>query len=165
MPVSNVTTDADALTMTVVAEFDAAMPRVWQLYADPRQLERWWVPADYPLIIVDHDLSVGGYVRAQVIAPGGEKAHAYWRITAVDAPRSMAWEDGFLNDQGEPDPTMPLNTMLMRLTERAGGGTVMTLVTTFASVESMEMHVAMPLEEQMVQVIDQAEALLSGTWS
>jgi hypothetical protein len=84
------------------------------------------------------------------------------RITALDAPRSMAWEDGFLNDRREPDPNMPINTMLLMLRERAGGGTTMTLVTAFASVESMEMHVAMPLEEQMVVVIGQAEALLSG---
>ena len=162
MPVMNVTKDAENLTMTVVAEFDAKLPRVWQLYADPRQLERWWTPAEYPLTITDHDLSVGGYVRAQVIAPGGEKAHAYWRITAVDAPRSMAWEDGFLNDRGEPDPTMPLTTMLLTLDDRAGDGTVMTLVITFPSTESMEMHETMDLEAQMVQVLGQAEALLSG---
>ena len=162
MPVSSVTTDAEALTMTVVAEFDAALPRVWQLYADPRQLERWWIPEEYPLTIVEHDLSVGGFVRADVVGPGGQPARAYWRITAVDAPRSMAWEDGFLNDRGEPDPNAPINTMLLTLSERVGGGTVMTLVTAFASLESMEMHVAMPLEEQMRVVIGQAEALLSG---
>jgi uncharacterized protein YndB with AHSA1/START domain len=162
MPVLNVTKDAENLTMTVVAEFDAALPRVWQLYADPRQLERWWTPTEYALTITDHDLSVGGYVRAQVIAPGGEKTHAYWRITAVDAPRSMAWEDGFLNDRGEPDPTMPLTTMVLTLDDRAGDGTVMTLLITFPSTESMEMHETMDLEAQMVQVLNQAEALLSG---
>ena len=161
MPVTSVTQDAEMLTMTVVAEFDAALPRVWQFYADPRQLEQWWNPPEFPLTIVEHDLSVGGYVRAQVIAPGGEKVHAYWRITAVEAPRSMAWEDGFLDDQGEPDPNMPLNTMLVTLSDRAGGGTVMTLVTTFASVESMAMHVEMPLEDQLIQMVGQAEALLS----
>ena len=161
MPVTNVTKDAENLSMTVVAEFDAELPRVWQLYADPRQLERWWTPAEYPLTITDHDLSVGGYVRAQVIGPDGEKAHAYWRITAVDAPRSMVWEDGFLDDSGEPDPTMPLTTMRLTLDERAGDGTVMTLVISFPSPESMEMHEAMDLEAQMAQVLGQAEALLS----
>jgi len=148
--------------MTVVAEFDAELPRVWQLYADPRQLERWWTPAEYALTITDHDLSVGGYVRAQVVTPGGEKAHPYWRFTAVDAPRSMAWEDGFLNDSGEPDPAMPLTNMLLTLDDRTGDGTLMTLVITFPSTESMEMHEAMDLEAQFVQVLGQAEALLSG---
>ena len=31
MPVMNVTKDAENLTMTVVAEFEAEPPRVWQL--------------------------------------------------------------------------------------------------------------------------------------
>jgi uncharacterized protein YndB with AHSA1/START domain len=162
VPVVNVTKDAEHLTMTVVAEFDAALPRVWQLYADPRQLERWWTPAEYQLTITDHDLSVGGYVRALVVAPGGEKAHPYWLITAVDAPRSLAWEDGFLDDRGEPHPNMPLTTMRLTLDDRAGDGTVMTLVITFPSTESMEMHEAMDLEAQMALVLGQAEALLSA---
>ena len=33
--------------MTIDAEFDAAQA-VWQLWADPRQLERWWGPPTYP---------------------------------------------------------------------------------------------------------------------
>ena len=42
MPVISVDKDAEALQMTVVAQFDAPVERVWQLWADPRQLERWW---------------------------------------------------------------------------------------------------------------------------
>ena len=48
-----------ALTMTITAEFDAPIERVWQLWADPRQLERWWGPPTYPATVVDHDLSPG----------------------------------------------------------------------------------------------------------
>jgi uncharacterized protein YndB with AHSA1/START domain len=33
--------DPHRLTMTIEAEFDASPERVWQLWADPRQLERW----------------------------------------------------------------------------------------------------------------------------
>jgi|GEM_PF-6910007 len=39
-------TDADALTLTFVADFDASAERVWQLWEDPRQLERWSASAD-----------------------------------------------------------------------------------------------------------------------
>ena len=44
MTVTAVRKDPDALAMTVDAEFDAPADRVWQLWADPRQLERWWDP-------------------------------------------------------------------------------------------------------------------------
>ena len=48
MTVTAVRKDPDALTMTLTAEFDASPERVWQLWADPRQLERWWGPPDLP---------------------------------------------------------------------------------------------------------------------
>jgi uncharacterized protein YndB with AHSA1/START domain len=41
MPVTSVTTDAEALTLTVVAEFPVAVERLWAAFANPRQLERF----------------------------------------------------------------------------------------------------------------------------
>lgn len=161
MPVTNVVTDAEARTMTLTAELKATVERAWQLYADPRQLERWWNPPGFPLTIVDHDLSVGGFVRAFVTSPGGEKVHAYWRITAVDPPRSMSWEDGFLDDDLEPSPAITPTSMRLTLAERAGGGTEMTLVVGFLSAESMQEYLDMDLEDQMVLTVGQVDALLA----
>ncbi len=48
MTVTTVDTDLDARTLTLVAEFDAPVERVWELWADPRKLERWWGPPGYP---------------------------------------------------------------------------------------------------------------------
>ena len=42
MSVTSVDKDFESLTLTLVADFDARTERVWQLWADPRQLERWW---------------------------------------------------------------------------------------------------------------------------
>ena len=162
MPLTNVANDAAAKTVTLTAEFDAPVERTWQLYADPRQLEQWWNPPGYPLTITDHDLSVGGFVRAHVTAPDGQKITAYWRINAVDAPRTMEWEDGFLDDKGEPDPAIPPTTMRLTLTERAGGGTLMTIVAGFLSAEAMQSYLDMDIEEQMRVTFGQADALLAG---
>ena len=48
MSVTSVDKDFDNLTLTLVADFDAPLESVWQLWADPRLLERWWGPADPP---------------------------------------------------------------------------------------------------------------------
>ncbi len=42
MTVTAVRKQPETLTMTLEAEFDAPADRVWQLWADPRLLERWW---------------------------------------------------------------------------------------------------------------------------
>ena len=60
MPVTDVNKDLDALTMTITAEFDAGAERIWEMWSDPRQLERWWGPPSFPATFVEHDLSPGG---------------------------------------------------------------------------------------------------------
>ena len=65
--------DLQALTMVVVAEFDASTEQVWQLWADPRKLERWWGPPDWPATFTRHDLSSGGESRYHMTGPDGEQ--------------------------------------------------------------------------------------------
>ena len=48
MTVTSVRTDPDTLTLTLTAEFEASPERVWNLWSDPRKLERWWGPPTYP---------------------------------------------------------------------------------------------------------------------
>jgi uncharacterized protein YndB with AHSA1/START domain len=161
MTVTNVTKDPEARTMTLVAEFDAPVPRVWQLWDDPRQLEAWWGPPTYPATVVDHDLSVGGKVGYYMTGPEGEKVHGYWRVTAVDAPHRLEWENGFADDRLEPDPGFTASNMAVTLSGRAGGGTVMTIVTTFVSAESMDWYLVQGMEEGMSMAVGQCDDLLS----
>jgi uncharacterized protein YndB with AHSA1/START domain len=42
MSIVSVEKDLEGLSLVLVAEFDAPIERVWELWADPRQLERWW---------------------------------------------------------------------------------------------------------------------------
>src|SRR6185312_1766897 len=42
MTVTSSIKSPEALTLAITAEFPAAVERVWQIWEDPRQLERWW---------------------------------------------------------------------------------------------------------------------------
>src|SRR5436853_623354 len=81
----------------------AAVERAWQLWADPRQLERWWGPPTYPATVVDHDLSPGGRVTYFMTGPEGDKAGGWWEVAAVDPPRRLEFTDGFADGNGEPN--------------------------------------------------------------
>ena len=48
MSVTKVEKDPEALTMTITAELDATVEQAWQLWADPRQFEKWWGPPGFP---------------------------------------------------------------------------------------------------------------------
>jgi uncharacterized protein YndB with AHSA1/START domain len=161
MPMVRVAKDLDNHTMTVVAEYDAPVERVWQLYADPRQLERFWGPPTWPATVVDHDLSPGGRVTYFMTGPEGEKSAGYWDVLEVDAPRGFVVEDGFADDAGRPNPDMPTTRMELELNERAGGGTTMTVVSTFASTAAMTQMLEMGMEDGMRQAMGQIDDILA----
>ena len=56
------------------------------LWADPRQLERWWGPPTYPATFTTHDLAPGGRVEFHMIGPEGDQPHGYWEVPEADAP-------------------------------------------------------------------------------
>lgn len=159
MPVIQVRKDPSALTMTVTAEFAAPLQKVWQLWADPRQLERWWGPPSYPATVVEHELTPGGSVTYYMTGPEGDRHHGWWRVLSVDPPRSLEVEDGFGDAEGNPNPHMPSMTMRVALEEGAGQ-TIMTMVTTFPSLEAMEQLAAMGMEEGIKAAIGQIDGIL-----
>jgi uncharacterized protein YndB with AHSA1/START domain len=157
----DITKDPTALTLTVAARFDASVERVWQLLADPRQLERWWGPPTYPATVIDHDLTAGGRVSYFMTGPEGDKHAGWWRVIAVDAPHFLEVEDGFADDSGQPNPDMP--TCLMRMTIEADGDrTRLQTVTTFPSTEAMEQMVGMGMVEGITEAIQQIPAILAA---
>lgn len=159
MSVTSVDKDLDNLTFTLVADFDAPVDRVWQLWADPRQLERWWGPPTYPATFEEHDLSPGGSVTYFMTSPDGEKSRGWWRITSVNAPKALEFTDGFADQDGNPVDDMPITTMRMQLVEH-GGGTRMELRSVFDSREQMEQLLEMGMDEGIRLAVGQMDALL-----
>ena len=146
MPVVEIHKDTKALTMKVVAQFAAPVARVWAAYADPRQLERFWGPPEWPATFERHDFKVGGRSEYYMTGPNGEKSRGFWEFLSIEAPRSFEVKDGFLGPDGKQAPDMP--TMRMKFTfEPQDGGTRMVTLTTFPSVEALEKLLAMGMEE------------------
>jgi uncharacterized protein YndB with AHSA1/START domain len=162
MSVTRVEKDFERLTLTVVADFDAPIERVWRLWADPRLLERWWGPPSYPATVEVHDLTPGGEVTYFLTGPQGEKSHGWWRITSVDPPKSLEFTDGWADHDGKPIADMPTTRVRMQLTER-DGGTRMELRSIFDSREQMERMVRLGAIEGFAQAIGQMDALLERT--
>jgi uncharacterized protein YndB with AHSA1/START domain len=161
MTVTSVDTDLDTLTLTLIADFTAPIEQVWQLWADPRKLERWWGPPTYPATVEHHDLTAGGEVTYFMTGPEGDKPRGYWRVTAVEPPRSLELVDGFAHDDGTPNPDLPTTTMRMQLTER-DGGTRMVVRSAFESREQMEQLVNMGMAEGIREAAGQMDALLAA---
>lgn len=160
MSTTSIEKDLDALTMTVTARFDASVERIWQLWSDPRQLERWWGPPTYPATVTEHELAPGGMVRYFMTGPEGDRHAGWWRVTGVEAPHRLAFEDGFADADGMPSETLPVTQITVTLSESAGE-TTMAIASRFPSREAMEQLLAMGMEEGIAQAVGQIDTLLA----
>jgi uncharacterized protein YndB with AHSA1/START domain len=158
---TRVSKDPEALTMTVTTELDATVERAWQLWADPRQLERWWGPPTYPATVVDHDLTSGGRVSYFMTGPEGDKHHGWWQVVAVDPPKRLELLDGFADGDETPNETMPITSMVVTMTERESGGTVMAIESHYPSLQAMEQLASMGMEEGMTAALGQIPEILA----
>lgn len=161
MPVVSVQKNVEELSLTFVAEFPVDSKRVWQLWSDPRQLERWWGPPTWPATFDSHDFVVGGGSKYHMTGPGGETSPGWWTFTEIDEPGRLEFTDGFSAESGEPDTSMPSIRVVVTI-EAIEGGTRMTTASTFASTEQFEQVMAMGMEEGMRGAMGQIDALLAA---
>ena len=160
MTVLSATPDTDALTLVVVADLAAAPDRAWNLWADPRTLERWWGPPTWPATFDTYDLRVGGTAGYHMTGPDGSRAYGHWTFLDIDEPRRLEVEDGFADEHGVPDTSLPVTRMVVTL-EPGGAGTLMTITSHFASEQALEQVLAMGMAEGMAQAVGQIDALLA----
>jgi len=159
LSVTSVHTDDDDLTVTMIADFDAPIERVWELWWNPRKLERWWGPPAYPATFERHDLVPGGEVTYFMTGPEGERHGGMWRVTAVGPPALVEFSDFFVDADGTPIADMPVNRVRVRLTER-DSGTRMEMRSQFESREDLEKWSSTGTREGQQQAIAQMDVLL-----
>ncbi len=160
MPITSVTKDPGALTMTVVADFAVPRRRLWDAYADPRQIERFWGPVEWPATFTRHDLAAGGRSSYYMTGPDGERSAGFWEFVAVDPPHSFEVIDGFAADDGTPNTEMPTMRMTFAFEETDAGSRLVT-TTTFPSLESLEQLIGMGMEEGMRSAMSQIDDVLA----
>lgn len=160
MPVTSVTTDPEALSMTLVADFPVPVQRLWDAFADPRQLERFWGPPGYPATFGTYDLRPGGHVHYWMTSPEGQTFHGRWDVTAVDAPHAFTVTDTFADEHGVSDPSLPAGTMTVTIDATATGSRL-TVLSTSPTLEALQQVIEMGQVEGMTQAMAQLDTVLA----
>lgn len=153
--------DLENLTMTVTADYDVTAERAWQLWSDPRQLERWWGPPEYPATVETHELTPGGTVSYFMTSPEGDRYPGWWRVLEVEGPRRLRVKDGFSDENGNPNDDMPTTEMEVRIDDRPEGGVRITVLSAFPSLDALEQLLQMGMEEGLKAAMGQIDAVLA----
>jgi uncharacterized protein YndB with AHSA1/START domain len=160
MPITSVTSDAEALTLTVVGDYPVPVDRLWEAYADPRQLERFWGPETWPATFTRHDMAAGGRSQYYMTGPDGSTSHGWWRFVAVEPGHRIEVEDGFAHEDGRPNEAMPAMRMVFTF-EATATGSRFTSVTYFPSIEAMGRLAEMGMVEGLRSALGQLDDVLA----
>lgn len=159
MPVTEITSDPETLTMNIAAEFDASLERVWSVFTDPRQLERFWGPPGWPATFSRFDFTPGGLAQYSMTGPTGETHRARWEFLRIDEPDSFEVLDGFADENGDLLADMPPMRMVFSFVPD-GERTRFRGVTYFQSLDSLEASVAMGMVEGTRLAMGQLDTVL-----
>lgn len=155
VPLTSVLKDPVKLTLTVVGDFPVSQQRLWEAFADPRQLERFWGPPSAPSTFTRHDFRAGGRSEYHLDLPDGSKWRGSWKFTVVTPISAFEALDG---DDNVDDANMPAG---MKFTfETTPTGSRFTCVTRFSSLEAMEQSAA-GMEEGLRAALPQLDALFA----
>ena len=160
MPITSVVKDLDALTMTVIADFTASRERLWEAYVDPRQIEKFWGPVEWPATFTRHDVFPGGRSSYYMTGPDGERSGGFWEFLSVDPGHSFEVRDGFADAEGEENADMPSMRMTFTFEDREGGSRLVT-TTHFGSLDQLEQLIGMGMEEGMTSAMGQIDQVLA----
>lgn len=160
MPITSVEKDLDALTMTVVADFAATRERLWEAYTDPRQIERFWGPVEWPATFTRHDVFVGGRSNYFMTGPDGERSAGFWEFLAVDDGTFFEVRDGFADEDGEENAAMPSMRMTFAFEDTTNGSRLVT-TTRFGSLDQLEQLLGMGMEAGMASAMSQIDHVLA----
>ena len=160
MPVIHSETDPEAASYRIVSEFAAPVDRVWRLWEDPRQVERWWGPPGYPASFLRHDFTVPGASIYHMPGPDGAPTYAGWRFLEIDPPHRLRIENGFADEHGAPAGDIPWNRFDVAL-EAIEGGTRMTITASFDSPEVLDLMLGYGMVEGMTAALGQIDTILA----
>ena len=161
MPVVHVEKSQEQKKLVLTSEWSASIANVWQLWANPRLLERWWGPPGFPTTFGDYELTTGGTITYLMVSPdGADRFNGRWKIVEVDAPSRLVVADADLDADGVPADGNGLTHIEVDI-EPAGDKTRMTVTARFDSIAGMEQELAMNFEEGMMACMSQIDALLA----
>ncbi|AZI59229.1 ATPase [Nakamurella antarctica] len=160
MPVISVQKNLDELTITFVADFGAPLTRLWNAYADPRQLERFWGPPTYPATFIRHDVAVGGRSIYRMTGPTGNQHYGCWLWTSLEAPRSFAIVDWFADETGAPNTDLPAMHARFQF-DATDTGSRLTTVSLCDTLEQLEQLLLMGVLEGTCEAMSQIDSVLA----
>lgn len=160
MDKTNITKDRETKELIMDRTFNAPRNVVWNAWADPAKLAKWWGPRGWDTTIKTFEFQPGGvwhYAMKCVDESQGEwygkESWGKAEFVSVDEPNEFTYKDMFSDAEGNINSEMPIMTITVSFTE-ADGKTKVVSSGVFETAEEYDKVIAMGVEQGAAETWD-----------
>lgn len=147
--------------LSITRLIKAPRAAVWQAWADPRQFEKWWIPAPIVCKVVKMDLTPGGGFETRMSEGGGAfQPHVEGCFLDIAAQERIIFTT-VLKEGWQPNEPWLALTSIITLQDEAGGTRYVARALHKNPTDSRK-HEEMGFQEGWGSAIDQLGKLVEG---
>lgn len=154
--------NVDEKTLTIRRVIAAPVERVWEALTTSALLEKWWGPKPYNAVTKSFEFKEGGrWIYCMKGPTGNDDSWAFLNYDTIEPGKRFTGNDGFCDEEGNPDRThfAPMHWDVS--VHEVEGGTELLTVITFERIEDMQKVLEMGMQEGYTTAQDQLEAMLA----
>ncbi len=147
--------------VVITRVFDAPARLLFEAYAKPEHVKRWFGPRGWPLTLVEMDFRLGGKFRFGMTGPDGAAGPPFGgEYLEIVPDRKIVYDNAF---EAPGSPTMVVTVTYDEVPGAPGERprTTMTIRTVFESVAMMDEYVGVGMVEGYNSALDQLEELMA----
>ena len=147
--------------IVITREFIAPRQLVWDVWTQPKHIEKWFGPKGFDTRVEKMDFKVGGRAIYVMVGPDGTEYPAsgtYKEIVPIEKiVTTDEFGDGFDEIEAMKDVDLPQGMVTTYLFDDLGERTKLTLITSHPTVEDKQKHEAMGVVDGWNSSLDKAE--------
>lgn len=152
------TVDKPSKTVTIVKEFAAELPLVWDAYTKQEILDQWWAPKPWASKTKVMNFEEGGRRFYAMVSPEGQEHWALQQYTSITPKTNFKLYNSFADQDGNPQP--PGSEWDLNFSKQ-NGNTKVHITIYNESLERMEQMIEMGFKEGFTMTLKSLEELLA----
>ncbi|MBC7901468.1 MAG: SRPBCC domain-containing protein [Saprospiraceae bacterium] len=128
------------LEIVITREFNASRELLWDLWTEPKHMEKWFGPAGFTTKVTEVDFKPGGVSRYVMIGPDGKEYPGKGVFREIVRPERIVSTDEFGDDFDAGGADLPKGMILTALFDDLGEKTRLTLRISHPTPEDRKKH-------------------------
>lgn len=152
------TVDKPSKTVTIVKEFAAELPLVWDAYTKQEILDQWWAPKPWASKTKVMNFEEGGRRFYAMVSPEGQEHWALQKYTSITPKTNFKLYNSFADK--DENPQLPGSEWDLNFIDQ-NESTKVVITIYNESLERMEQMIEMGFKEGFTMTLKSLEELLA----